>query len=134
MRTKARESLRLYPVPSSAGEARRWIKQTLQDHGREEWLDNTTLIVSELVTNAYRHTQRPATLYYSEWECRPWIEVVDESAIFPDFHTVDTLGETGRGLKAVSRLSVICGYCRIESSSFMGKVVFSAPRKDHTSP
>ncbi|MEV0401838.1 ATP-binding protein [Actinoallomurus sp. NPDC050550] len=118
-------------MPASAGEARRWIKQTLQAHGREEWLDNTTLIVSELVTNAYRHTQRPATLYYSEWDCRPWIEVVDESAIFPDFHAIDTFGETGRGLRAVSRLSAICGYCRIESSNFVGKVVFSAPRKDH---
>src|SRR5262249_46347134 len=134
VRTKARESLRLYPVPASAGEARRGLQLTLEANGRKEWLDNTTLIVSELVTNAYRHTQRPATLYYSEWNSRPWIEVVDESVIFPDFHTIDTLGETGRGLKAVSRLSAICGYCRIESSSFVGKVVFSAPREDHDGP
>ncbi|MEV5750012.1 ATP-binding protein [Actinoallomurus sp. NPDC052308] len=86
--------------------------------------------MSELATNAYRHTQRPATLYYSEWDYRPWIEVVDESTTFPDFHVIDTLGENGRGLKTISRLSAICGYCRIDHGGFVGKMVFSAPRKD----
>jgi anti-sigma regulatory factor (Ser/Thr protein kinase) len=55
-------ALRLPHDPRAACVARTTVRSVLSGHGRHEVLDVVELLVSELVTNAYRHTKGPASL------------------------------------------------------------------------
>lgn len=55
-------ALRLPHDPRAAHVARVTVRAVLRSHGREEVLDAVELLVSELVTNAYLHTEGPASL------------------------------------------------------------------------
>ncbi|MGW4908147.1 ATP-binding protein [Streptomyces sp. NPDC004270] len=55
-------ALRLPHDPRAARVARMTVRAALGSHGRHEILDLVELLTSELVTNAYRHTDGPASL------------------------------------------------------------------------
>ncbi|OKJ90245.1 hypothetical protein AMK31_00330 [Streptomyces sp. TSRI0107] len=55
-------ALRLPHDPRAAHVARVTVRAVLSSHGRDEVLDAVELLVSELVTNAYLHTDGPASL------------------------------------------------------------------------
>ncbi|MFG3017017.1 ATP-binding protein [Streptomyces sp. NPDC048254] len=55
-------ALRLPHDPRAARVARMTVRAALGGHGRHEILDLVELLTSELVTNAYRHTDGPASL------------------------------------------------------------------------
>ncbi|MGW7424773.1 ATP-binding protein [Streptomyces sp. NPDC054813] len=55
-------ALRLPRDPRAACVARKTVRAALGGHGRHEILDVVELLTSELVTNAYRHTNDPASL------------------------------------------------------------------------
>ncbi|MFE4968294.1 ATP-binding protein [Streptomyces sp. NPDC056660] len=55
-------ALRLPHDPRAARVARMTVRAALGGHGRYEILDLVELLTSELVTNAYRHTDGPASL------------------------------------------------------------------------
>ncbi len=55
-------ALRLPHNPRAARVARMTVRTVLHSHGRHEVLDAVELLVSELVTNAYRHARGPASL------------------------------------------------------------------------
>ncbi|MEV5711848.1 ATP-binding protein [Actinoallomurus sp. NPDC052274] len=133
MRTRARQKIRLYPIPGASKQARRWMEAKLTVCGRLEWLENSLVVTSELVTNAIRHTGKPFTLVYSEFDDLPWIEVCDQSPQPPTWHAQSTSVESGRGLKMVARLSVICGHS-FSADAFDGKIVYSLPIRDKDTP
>ncbi|WP_037639496.1 ATP-binding protein [Streptomyces bicolor] len=55
-------ALRLPHDPRAARVARMTVRSVLSGHGRLEVLDVVELLVSEMVSNAYRHTNGPASL------------------------------------------------------------------------
>ncbi|MBC2863476.1 ATP-binding protein [Streptomyces mexicanus] len=55
-------ALRLPHDPRAARVARMTVRAALGSHGRHELVEVVELLVSELVTNAYRHTRGPASL------------------------------------------------------------------------
>jgi anti-sigma regulatory factor (Ser/Thr protein kinase) len=55
-------ALRLPHDPRAARVARVTVRAALDGHGRHELVDTVELLVSELVTNAYRHTAGPCSL------------------------------------------------------------------------
>ena len=54
-----RAHLDLEPTPQAAGEARRFVADTCHRWGIESVVDELTLAVSELVTNAVLHGSEP---------------------------------------------------------------------------
>ncbi|MEU9342812.1 ATP-binding protein [Streptomyces sp. NPDC048278] len=55
-------ALRLPHDPRAARVARMTVRAALSGHGRHEVLDTAELLTSEMVTNAYRHANGPASL------------------------------------------------------------------------
>ncbi|MGN5379267.1 ATP-binding protein [Streptomyces lasalocidi] len=55
-------ALRLPCDPRAARVARTTVRAVLSGHDRHEVLDSIELLTSELVTNAFRHTDGPASL------------------------------------------------------------------------
>lgn len=110
--------------PREVGRARRWARSRLADLGMEpdESLSETlVLLVSELVTNAVVHTERPAVLRMALSGClvagggTVRIEVADACDTPPRRHTTDGDDTHGRGLELVGGLADRWGW-RYEGS------------------
>ncbi|MFF3563670.1 SpoIIE family protein phosphatase [Streptomyces sp. NPDC002574] len=109
------------PGDRSAGHtARDLTNRQLADWGMEDLQDSTKLIVSELVTNAARHSTGPIGLrliHHEGLTC----EVSDDDAFSPHLRRARTADENGRGLFLVAELSRRWGYRLIPE----GKVVWA---------
>ncbi|MGW2716058.1 ATP-binding protein [Streptomyces sp. NPDC001492] len=55
-------ALRIPHDPRAARVARMTVRSVLDSHGRPEVLESVELLISEMVTNAYLHTDGPASL------------------------------------------------------------------------
>jgi anti-sigma regulatory factor (Ser/Thr protein kinase) len=103
--------VKLEPQPQAAGLARRFVARELEALGYVELVDDSRLMVSELVTNSIRYAPgkpvwvdlRRAGKYLvlEVWDCSPKPPVAQD----PDF-----LAEGGRGLHVVEELGVRFGY------------------------
>lgn len=90
--------------PSSVRRARHAVYGFLGQHARA---DDAALIVSELATNAVRHSASQDSTYELRLEVKPGrlrIEVVDRGAL-PQAVVVGEPGESGRGLEIVEALA-----------------------------
>lgn len=96
---------RLPPEPRAAGRARRLVREQLTAWGLGAESDTAELLVSEIVTNAVRHTRsRRIELRLVRTEgllC----EVSDDDHELPQLLHTPGLRSSGRGLRVVSRLS-----------------------------
>lgn len=102
------------PVPQSAHVAREFIKRTLADRVPGDRIDDVTVTVSELVSNALRYGRSPGAegelrpalwlAYWDRWSCAV-CGVTDESDLGPVAVEAEDLAESGRGLQVVSALS-----------------------------
>ncbi|MFD0167037.1 SpoIIE family protein phosphatase [Streptomyces decoyicus] len=90
--------------PTAAAEARKLVATQLDDWGLEETALTTELIVSELVTNAYRYSSGPATLRLIR-DHHLICEVSDTSSTSPHLRHAATTDEGGRGLFLVAQLT-----------------------------
>ncbi|QNP69274.1 SpoIIE family protein phosphatase [Streptomyces roseirectus] len=96
---------RLKPEPAEVRRARAAIAEQLYDWGLARLVDNTVLMVSELVTNAVRHARgRPVTVRLVRGETL-LCEVDDADHELPTLLDAGALDETGRGLRVVSTLA-----------------------------
>jgi anti-sigma regulatory factor (Ser/Thr protein kinase) len=68
-------------------------------------VDDATLVVSELVTNATRHGRSNCRLQLSVRRGQVTVEVHDNSPVRPRVHSRDTMAEGGRGIAMVRELS-----------------------------
>lgn len=105
----------------SPREARRLLRETLSDVGRDEWLDAGELAVSEIVTNAllHAHTQIDLSLtVYADGLC---VSVRDYCATMPVAHHYDEQASTGRGLGLVAAVTRDCG---IQNLGEEGKAIW----------
>ncbi|MFJ3757851.1 SpoIIE family protein phosphatase [Streptomyces sp. NPDC090080] len=84
--------------------ARRLTAGRLAEWGLGGLEDSTELIVSELVTNAVRHSSGPIGLRLIRHQVLT-CEVFDSNDCLPRAHTARTTDENGRGLFLVDRLS-----------------------------
>ena len=102
---------RLEPTVSAAKAARRFAQQTLAEWGEELACveEAILLIVSELVTNAARHTGMPFLLILSRGRDHVRVEVLDRSAAVPAPVEFDTESDGGRGLHIVGAVSTRWG-------------------------
>ena len=114
--------IELAPRLQSAEAASRFVHDRCEDWGCPELTDVSTLIVSELVTNAIVHAATPAELraQWSNGVLR--LEVMDNAeGSPPDPRIADPDDEGGRGLLLVDALSTAWG---VESTDH-GKVVWA---------
>ncbi|MBW8705773.1 Phosphoserine phosphatase RsbU [Streptomyces sp. MBT84] len=119
---------------TAVGNARHMAARRLTEWGLEDLQDRTQLIVSELVTNAVRHSTGPIGLRLIQHQVLT-CEVFDTGANSPHLRHARAIDENGRGLFLVAQLSRRWG-ARSESG---GKVVWaeqdldSAPSHGHAS-
>ncbi|MFE9452677.1 ATP-binding protein [Streptomyces sp. NPDC006739] len=104
-------ALRLPHDPRAARVARMTVRAALNGHGRGEILDTVELLTSELVTNAYRHTNGPASLRLTAladgrlrvgvWDSHPRIPAPFGEPPWGRVPPAPTEAEGGRGLRLV---------------------------------
>nr|WP_173937377.1 ATP-binding SpoIIE family protein phosphatase [Streptomyces chartreusis] len=109
----------LEPEDSAPGRARRLARRTLSRWNLEDLGDSVELLVSELVTNAVRHTSRPVTLRLMRTDVLR-CEIGDDAPELPRLRRARPTDENGRGLYLVSRLAMRWGAARLST----GKIVW----------
>lgn len=119
---------RLALDPAEVRRARAVVREQLHDWGLARLADPAELMVSELVTNAVRHSHsRPVQLRLIRGETL-LCEVDDDDHTLPTLLGADPAAETGRGLRVVSTLAREWGTSRTAA----GKTVWfelTAPRR-----
>ncbi|MGN9762017.1 SpoIIE family protein phosphatase [Streptomyces sp. SD31] len=90
--------------PTAAGRARTLVRERLTEWGLEEFAFTTELVVSELVTNAYRYAGGPVLLRLIR-NGHLICEVSDTSSTSPHLRQASGTDEGGRGLFLVAQLS-----------------------------
>ncbi|MCQ4045984.1 ATP-binding protein [Streptantibioticus rubrisoli] len=89
--------------------ARLTLRTVLTTHGLGELLDPTELLTSELLTNAYRHSDGPSSLRVRNMANRLRVGVWDTNPTIPPpfangtLHSPEPESEQGRGLMLVRR-------------------------------
>ncbi|MGK5696031.1 ATP-binding SpoIIE family protein phosphatase [Streptomyces sp. URMC 128] len=109
----------LEPEDAAPGHARRLARRTLSRWNLEELGDSVELLVSELVTNAVRHSSRPVTLRLLRTDVLR-CEIGDDAPELPRLRRARPTDENGRGLYLVSRLAMRWGAARLSA----GKIVW----------
>ena len=112
--------IRLPGNPSSAGAARRFVRDVLITWGRQELIELTELLANELVTNSVLHADSEVELAVNMEGDRLRVEVRDENPQAPIRRDYSLSAATGRGLVLVEELSADWGSERAND----GKVVW----------
>jgi anti-sigma regulatory factor (Ser/Thr protein kinase) len=110
MGDRARAELNLLPDLGAPAHARQWLRDMLIGFGLPlELLDDTLLVVDELVTNAVIHAATPivVTLEYEPNMCR--CSVRDRCSTGPLPRLVERADGTGRGLRLVNAVATSWG-------------------------
>ncbi|GHG72523.1 ATP-binding protein [Streptomyces griseocarneus] len=95
-------TLELPHDPRSPGVARLALRAVLDSHGMSEIAETAELLASELVTNAYVHTEGPCSLRLRGREGeRVRVTVWDTSPVVPSERAAGPDSEAGRGLMLV---------------------------------
>ncbi|MGR4847985.1 SpoIIE family protein phosphatase [Streptomyces sp. LARHCF252] len=111
---------RLSLDPAEAGRARAVVREQLHDWGLAKLVTPAELLVSELVTNAVRHSHaRPVELRLVRGDTL-LCEVDDDDHELPTLLSSGSLDDGGRGLRVVSTLSREWGTSRTKA----GKTVW----------
>lgn len=106
---------RLSPDPVEVGRARSAVREQLHDWGLARLADTTELMVSELVTNAVRHSHsRPIELRLVRGETL-LCEVEDDDHELPTLLSAGPEDEFGRGLRIVTTLAREWGTSRTKA-------------------
>jgi anti-sigma regulatory factor (Ser/Thr protein kinase) len=91
--------------PRAARWARDFIASVLARWGLDEQQETTVLLVSEVVTNALRHTDGEVEMTMSRLAGRLRVEVADNVSSAPQHIGQDLLDDAGRGLTLLEGLS-----------------------------
>ena len=102
---RRRSAIRLEPVPTAPRAARQFAAQALHGIAQAALAADVTVVVSELVTNAIRHTRAPIHLTVQTSIDGVRLEVYDGSPRLPDLPVPGLHAEGGRGLAIVSSLA-----------------------------
>jgi anti-sigma regulatory factor (Ser/Thr protein kinase) len=91
--------------PRAARTARDFIAGRLSRWDLFELRDTTLLLVSEVVTNALRHTHGEVSIELVRHAGMVRVNVWDQNSMAPTQSPADLLDESGRGIPLVSALS-----------------------------
>jgi anti-sigma regulatory factor (Ser/Thr protein kinase) len=124
----------LQPDPESVTDARHFTTATLESWGLNALCDDVALVVSELVTNALRHSL-PPRLAEAAGPIRLRLQpeasfvlcgVLDTGSEAPRRRKPDFIAETGRGLHIVESFSASWGWTPLDGG---GKIVWALFRR-----
>ncbi len=107
--------------PLSVRRARHHVSDTLRRAGREEWVDDATLAVTEIVSNVVLHACTACEVSVQVRNASVRIAVRDFNPVLPLQQHFSQYATTGRGLSLVARLSAEFG---VEPFGLDGKVVW----------
>ncbi|WUH92324.1 ATP-binding protein [Streptomyces sp. NBC_00433] len=114
------------------GEARHELRRVLSVWGLDDLADRAELVLSELLTNAVRHTERPPDCEIeTRYELLPAgvrIEVHDADDARPKAQSPSADEETGRGLALVDALTEACW--GVSDRVGIGKLVWAVLERD----
>ncbi len=127
----AERRLSLPPVPESTRRARSLLREALADAGRDEWLDDAELALSEVVTNAALHAHTDVEVHIEVCPEAVCVEVRDFDPTMPVARGYGTEATTGRGMGLVSAVTSQCG---VRSLGEAGKVVWFCLDGDRAAP
>ena len=99
------DDLELAVQPVSASVARDFVRRHLIAQGLSHLIDDVTLVVSELATNALVHAQTPFMVSLQAFEQTLLLTVADGSRTGPVQVVAQVLDTGGRGLTIVALLS-----------------------------
>jgi len=116
-------SWRITPRPEAVSDVRGDVRKALADWGAETAIDDNTLIVSELVTNALRHGAPDITLSLAANTSQVIGAVTDQGHGQPRIQSVTELHIRGRGLHLVQDLASTWGVTPSPSNG-RGKTVW----------
>jgi anti-sigma regulatory factor (Ser/Thr protein kinase) len=102
------ETLELPAAPRAAGIAREFVRRCWSGESAET-LDNVTLCVSEMVTNALDHARPPYELRIGRCRGRLRVEVTDASTATPQVKPISASSARGRGMFIVSNVATKWG-------------------------
>jgi anti-sigma regulatory factor (Ser/Thr protein kinase) len=105
MRALPVATLRLPAHPASSRQARSFTAEHLRTWGCEHAIDDATLLVSELVTNAVLHARAPVDVVVRKGRSAVRVEVFDEGTGVPHMNLSDADGLHGRGLGLVQAIA-----------------------------
>ncbi|GAA2770771.1 SpoIIE family protein phosphatase [Streptomyces rameus] len=91
--------------PREVGRARRLVRERLLDWGLPQTVETAELLVSEVVTNAVRHTRGDRIGLRVVRTDALLFEVTDDEPALPAMIAAGPDDESGRGLRVVSRLA-----------------------------
>ncbi|HEU5334299.1 MAG TPA: PAS domain S-box protein [Actinocrinis sp.] len=95
----------LSPAPKSVAAGRHFVEHTLEGWGRGELIDTACLLVSEILTNAVRHSCAPIGLRLHQTEREVTVEITDDNTHLPQRRLATADDENGRGLMLVDALA-----------------------------
>src|SRR5688500_8624876 len=98
-------AVKVTPTAASVPAARRFVSDTLHDWGVDDIAPVTSLLASELVTNAILHAGTAAELRVELHRDTVRIEVYDESRQVPLVRQPPPDSEGGRGMQVVDALA-----------------------------
>ena len=104
MEAQVAVDLLLPPAATSAGEARRLLRDALAGVGSEDSLDAAQVAVSEIVTNALVHAGTPMRLRILVADEHLRVELSDGSPHLPHQRDYSSNAVTGRGLHVVAEI------------------------------
>ena len=114
MATVVERRVHLDPRPESARRARRVVASALVEAGRIDLVETAELLVSELVTNALRHSEPPCVLSIRFADAGVEISVEDGDPSMPVLRPRDELAEDGRGFVLIDALAADWGVRAID--------------------
>lgn len=95
----------IYPGPQHVAGGRRFVRDTLDAWNQAELAPTACLLVSELLTNAMRHTSEPIGLRLHHTEHEIIAEISDDHPQLPRRTLTAPADEDGRGLTLVEALA-----------------------------
>src|SRR3954467_7257800 len=94
---------------SAVAQARAFVRRTLLAWEMPQFVDDATVLASELVTNAVLHARTPMRLIVSYDDGGPRVPVADENPRLPIVAGTPDHATSGRGLLLVDQLSSTWG-------------------------
>ncbi|MFG2605957.1 ATP-binding protein [Streptomyces sp. NPDC048514] len=114
--------------PTSVRRARRSVTAQLGEWAVDDLADTAALLVSELVTNALRHTRGPLRLNLRLRQNRLLCEVEDTETLGPVRNAADPDAEGGRGIELLDLLADAWGNTRTATGKTMWFVLQAEDR------
>ena len=112
-------AMHLPALLTSANTARAFTREALAEWNITDVVDDTLLVVTELVNNAVTHAQSECHLRLSVNATAVRVEVIDRSTETPEPLAPSSTRDHGRGLHLVDALTAAWGVERVDDSSKM---------------